>query len=229
MDLGATCSASCSDQPSKPYVVCVEGNIGCGKSTMMEYFKNCSDSVEVVPEPLEKWTNLNGHNALAKLYEDSERWGFAFNLYAALTRLQMHSTVTTKRVVLLERSLYSLRYCFVEADYQCGKINSLDYSIINEWFEYSLSQNLVNIDLFVYLRVDPKLCYERLKLRNRKEETTVPYSLLEGLHAAHESMLIDRKFPLPAKVLVVDGNVAATNMESIFDQLKSQMLFQADS
>ena len=30
----------------------------------------------------------------AKLYEDSERWGFAFNLYAALTRLQMHSTVT---------------------------------------------------------------------------------------------------------------------------------------
>ena len=42
----------------------MEGNIGCGKSTMMEYFKNCSDSVEVVPEPLEKWTNLNGHNAL---------------------------------------------------------------------------------------------------------------------------------------------------------------------
>ena len=43
--------------------VSVEGNIGSGKSTLMKYFQG-SESCETVPEPIAKWTNLNGHNAL---------------------------------------------------------------------------------------------------------------------------------------------------------------------
>jgi deoxyadenosine/deoxycytidine kinase len=59
----------------KPFVVSVEGNIGSGKSTMLQYYSELDD-VQLHPEPVEKWQNLNGHNLLEKLYADPKRWSF---------------------------------------------------------------------------------------------------------------------------------------------------------
>lgn len=59
----------------KPFVVSVEGNIGSGKSTMLQYYSELDD-VQLHPEPVEKWQNLNGHNLLEKLYSDPKRWSF---------------------------------------------------------------------------------------------------------------------------------------------------------
>ena len=38
----------------RPFVVSIEGNIGSGKSTMINYFKNFED-IQIHPEPVEKW------------------------------------------------------------------------------------------------------------------------------------------------------------------------------
>ena len=40
--------------PKRPFVVAIEGNIGSGKSTMINYFKNFND-IQIHPEPIEKW------------------------------------------------------------------------------------------------------------------------------------------------------------------------------
>ena len=42
----------------------VEGNIGCGKSTLLKYFEKYSNKVQTIREPIDKWTNLQGHNLL---------------------------------------------------------------------------------------------------------------------------------------------------------------------
>ena len=42
------------DPKRRPFVVAVEGNIGSGKSTMINYFKNFND-IQIHPEPIEKW------------------------------------------------------------------------------------------------------------------------------------------------------------------------------
>lgn len=42
----------------------MEGNIGCGKSTLLKYFEKYPKKVQTLTEPIEKWTNLNGHNML---------------------------------------------------------------------------------------------------------------------------------------------------------------------
>ena len=36
---------------------------GSGKSTMLKYFDSYSD-VELIPEPVSEWCNVNGHNLL---------------------------------------------------------------------------------------------------------------------------------------------------------------------
>lgn len=48
---------------TRPYTVIVEGNIGSGKTTFLNYFKQFED-VNVLAEPVNKWRNCNGHNLL---------------------------------------------------------------------------------------------------------------------------------------------------------------------
>ncbi|XP_048762725.1 thymidine kinase 2, mitochondrial-like isoform X2 [Ostrea edulis] len=157
----------------KLFTVSVEGNIGSGKTTLLEYFQN-SPNVEAIREPVEQWTNVQGHNALQLLYEDPKRWSFTFNLYAQLTRIQMHARETDKPVKLLERSLHSTRYCFVENCFREQVINGLEYTILNRWFDYLTKKDNTQLDLIVYLRADPDVCYERIRSRDRKEEASVP-------------------------------------------------------
>ena len=56
-----TASRKMSSLPTnsnKPYTVIVEGNIGSGKTTFLQPFMKHKNLVEVCPEPVDKWRNL---------------------------------------------------------------------------------------------------------------------------------------------------------------------------
>ena len=61
-----------NNRNNRPFVVSIEGNIGAGKSTMLKFFEQYRD-VELIPEPVAQWCDVNGHNLLGKLYEDPKR------------------------------------------------------------------------------------------------------------------------------------------------------------
>lgn len=211
-------------KPGKKYTVSIEGNIGCGKTTLLEYFKS-SKNVEAIKEPVCQWTNVQGHNALQLLYEDPSRWSFSFNIYAQLTRVQMHTRPHHKPVKMLERSLFSTRHCFVENDFRNKTINGLEYAILNEWFEYLTEMPGTGVDLIVYLRADPKVCFERIIKRSRKEEAGVPYKLIEDLHNLHEEWLVQQNCgKLPAPVLVLDANNEYSQMTRIYEEKRHEIL-----
>jgi len=46
-----------------PFTVCIEGNIGSGKTTFLSHFKKF-DNVTVLEEPVELWRNMSGTNLL---------------------------------------------------------------------------------------------------------------------------------------------------------------------
>ncbi|RXG61031.1 Deoxynucleoside kinase [Armadillidium vulgare] len=73
----------------RPFTVAVEGNIGSGKSTFLNYFSKLPN-VLTFEEPIDKWTNVSGNNLLQMLYEDPSRWSFLFQSYVQLTRLNIH-------------------------------------------------------------------------------------------------------------------------------------------
>jgi len=210
-----------SDESS--FTIAVEGNIGSGKSTLLKHFEHLPYT-EVLCEPLDKWRNLKGHNALSKLYEDCERWSFSFNMYAMLTRIEQHMKPHNCPVKLLERSLYSTRYCFVQSNYLEKTITSFEYSVLSQWFDYLVKSGRANVDLIVYLRADPETCYDRLKKRSRKEEATVPISLLNSLHQLHDDWLINHKYPCPAPVLVLDANYDLDKMKETYELRKEEIL-----
>ena len=73
-------SPSSSSSP-KPFTVIVEGNIGSGKSTFLEHFRQRrGQDVEVLSEPVSKWQDVKGHNLLRLMYDDPGRWSLAFQV-----------------------------------------------------------------------------------------------------------------------------------------------------
>ena len=154
------------EEGKRPYTVIVEGNIGSGKSTFLGPFKEtCSEStnplsdvVEVCDEPVDKWRNFHGTNLLQLMYEDPKRWSLMFQHYVQLTLIQQHTKITNKPIRVMERSLLSARYCFVENLYNGGNMTDAEYTVLSEWFNFLITLPQLNfkIDQIVYLRTDPE-------------------------------------------------------------------------
>ncbi|RWS24244.1 thymidine kinase 2-like isoform X2, partial [Leptotrombidium deliense] len=64
----------------------IEGNIGCGKTTLLKLIVSESDvKTETYGEPIEQWKNVNGENLLHRVYCDPCRWCFTMQQYVMVT------------------------------------------------------------------------------------------------------------------------------------------------
>ncbi|XP_067950709.1 deoxynucleoside kinase-like [Watersipora subatra] len=199
-------SAQCP-KVGKKLTVLVEGNIGAGKTTFLNFMQEISSDVTALSEPVVKWQNINGNNALEMMYEDPKRWSMAFQSYVQLTMLKNHMEPQTSPVKMIERSLFSAHYCFVRNLHNTGKMTDMEYEILDQWFHWIKDSQKFDVDLIVYLRASPSTCLERLKKRSRTEEVGIPLEYLESLDELHEDWLTKRKFVHPnVPVLVIDAN-----------------------
>jgi thymidine kinase len=82
----------------------------------------------------------------------------------------------------------------------------------------------VSVDLIVYLRTTPEICYQRLKMRCREEEKVIPLEYLDAVHRLYEEWLITGSlFPAAAPVLVMDADHSMEKMLQLFEQNRAWM------
>ncbi|XP_023326396.1 deoxynucleoside kinase isoform X2 [Eurytemora carolleeae] len=211
------------ENKKKPFIVSIEGNIGSGKSTMLKYFERYSD-VELIPEPVAEWCDVNGHNLLGKMYQDPKRWSFQFQSYVQLTRLQLLKKPTDCSVKIIERSLQNNRYCFLENHRREETLAPAELSVLYNWFDFLKNNMDIHLDLIVYLRTSPQVAYDRLRERGRKEESGVPMEFIQHLHQCYEDWLITEKFGSPpAPVLILDADQGMDSMLKIFEKYKDEI------
>jgi len=72
---------------------------------------------------------------------------------------------------MMERSIFSARYIFVENLFQNKLLTEIEYSILDDTFLYLIKKQDIKLDLIVYLRSKPEECYRRMVERSRPEET----------------------------------------------------------
>uniref|UniRef100_A0A023FTN1 Putative mitochondrial thymidine kinase 2/deoxyguanosine kinase n=1 Tax=Amblyomma parvum TaxID=251391 RepID=A0A023FTN1_AMBPA len=198
--------------------VAVEGNIGSGKTTFLEGCKQFLDT-SVLIEPVNIWRDMQGHNLLELMYKDPKRWSLAFQTYVQLTMMQLHLETVQTPVKLMERSLQSARYVFVENLYRSGHMTSVELSILDQWFSWITKNVAVGLDMIIYLRTSPQVAMGRILERKRPEEADFPFDWLCRVHDLHEQWLLGHsKFPLPPKVMVVDANKDCTDIQQEFLQ-----------
>ncbi|XP_049720673.1 thymidine kinase 2, mitochondrial isoform X2 [Elephas maximus indicus] len=194
------------NEKEKKSVICVEGNIASGKSTCLEFFSSTTD--------------LEG-----LMYCDPCRWGLTLQTYVQLTMLDQHTRPQTSPVRLMERSIHSARYVFVENLYRSGKMPEVDYVVLSEWFDWIVRNIDVSVDLIVYLRTTPETCYQRLKMRCREEEKVIPLEYLDAIHQLYEEWFLKGSpFPVAAPVLVIEADHNRQKMLELFEQNRDRIL-----
>ena len=133
-----------------------------------------------------------------------------FQSYVQLTMVDRHiESGCGRSVKILERSIYSARYCFVEHLHNRGLMQPSEYEVLDQWYNFVRVESGLDIgvDLIIYLRTSPHKALERMQARSRQEEAGVTLDSLVELHTLHEEWLVHNKHPVPAPVLVIDGDM----------------------
>jgi len=180
-----------------PKYFIVEGNIGSGKSTFLKMLKQYLN-IQMVLEPHEQWQSIggDGDNLLDLFYKDPKRWAYSFQTYAFVSRImvqQAHARMQNHAVQVLERSVFSDRYCFAYNCYELGYMNALEWQLYQTWFSWLVDTYVPKPDGFIYLRTKPEVCHERLQKRDRHEESSVSIDYIKTIHQKHESWLVEKK------------------------------------
>lgn len=205
--------------PQITKTIIVEGNIGCGKSTLLQYLSR-NPNVEIHPEPVHRWRDVNGNNLLQMLYSNPEKYAFPFQLYAALTMLETHKKRSTKPIKIMERSILSIKHCFIESLKQSLTIEPVMGDVLNEWLSFFERDSPINIDCIVYLRVNPETAMERIKKRNRPEEANITIEQLYKMHELYEQMIQNHS---SCKIIEVDANVDENSIEIEYQQIEKEL------
>jgi deoxyadenosine/deoxycytidine kinase len=78
------------------------------------------------------------------------------------------------------------------------------------------------VAIFNIIRTDPNVAYDRVLLRQRKEENCATFSYVQQLHEAHEEWLLDKRLMTP--VLIVDANEPLDKLKLAFHKVKEIIL-----
>ena len=126
-------------------VFSIEGNIGAGKSTLIELLKDKlvnDENIIFVSEPLDMWQNIqdnNGVNMLTKFYENQDKYAFPFQVMAFATRLlKMKNEMKKKpkaKIIICERSLEADYNIFAKMLHDDGKIETINYNVYLQFYE----------------------------------------------------------------------------------------------
>lgn len=223
------------DQSGLRHLLIIEGNIGAGKSTFLRLM---SERLHIDPvfEPHERWQDIGtGDNLLEKFYSDTQRWAYTFQTYAFVTRVleQEHAARhNTTGVQVLERSVFSDRYCFAQNCFQMGVMQPLEWKLYCDWFSWLVEGYMTKPTGFIYLQTDPEVCYSRLKMRGRQEEAAVPLDYLARLHERHEQWLVRKEgiadYLKDVPVLTLSCNADFEHDPIQFDQHIQHMIDRFD-
>ena len=183
----------------RPRIVTIEGNIGAGKTTLVnllkEKYKN-DDRIVFLEEPVDTWEKItqDGKNILELFYENQQKYSFPFQILAYTTRLQLLKNEIKRamensniKTIVMERSLEADRNIFAKMLYDNGMIEPSMFQIYTKMSDDGLRE--YSADAIIWLDTDPEACFARIKTRNREGEESISKKYLDRLDIYHQEWL----------------------------------------
>lgn len=171
--------------------VFVEGNIGAGKSTFLEYLKDQfkEPDVKFIPEPIEKWENFCGFNLLKEMYKQPATYGTAFQMYAMLTAFETITETANANLAIIERSLLSMKHVFIPTMRTFGYIPEATSYVFEAWIDFIIENQKFKPDVIIYIKTSAHVIQERIRNRGRQGEEEVDYNRLLLLQVGYEKWI----------------------------------------
>lgn len=195
-------------------IISLDGNIGAGKSTILnhikEVYENHQTNVIFLPEPVSDWETIRDsvsqETALEAFYRDQEKYSFPFQMMAYISRLKLLNDAVEKypnSIIVTERCLNTDRYVFAKMLYDNKKMKDIEYQIYLKWFDYFIDR-FQKLQKTIYMKTSPEICLQRIQKRNRDGEDNISLEYLQSCHNYHEEMIsaLEKK-----NVLVIDSDI----------------------
>lgn len=162
---------------SKRVILGISGNIGVGKTTV----------VEMLAKYL-KWDFYRepaGENPYLRLYyEDPTRWGLHSQVYFLTRRFEEEKRLSKlNRPYLLDRTIYEDGEIFAKI-----ALKDDEYKTYLKLYRLAISY-LPSPNLIIYLRAPIEVLVDRIKKRARDEEKLISYQYLSRLNSLYEDWL----------------------------------------
>lgn len=204
--INSTNSNSSNNEVCDNIIVLVCGNIGSGKSTILDYIQQHLPNVHTHKEALNDWNAscANGKTILENYYEKPHV--YAGMLQSTIFISQLKSWVKarnkTRSVHVLERSFHDVLHVFAPTLVDRGV---LDPKWISEQSVHASQIPHSMPDLVCWIDTDVTECLHRIKTRGRCGEHNITLAYLQDLKR-HELNMLDMFRSKNIKVCVVDGN-----------------------
>lgn len=186
--------------------IVIDGNIGCGKSSLIKKIKdsNCID-LPIFNEPLNDWDDW-----IKLFYSDMTKYSFGFQLRVLKSHLD-------KKVIpngIFERSPLSCQKVFGELLYEDKMMTKLEWDLTEEFNnDYGWIPNII-----IYLNCDPNTCYKRVNKRNRNGEETISLEYLKRLNEKYQKLYQNNNL---VKVIEID---ATQNIDQVFEEVLEKII-----
>jgi len=187
------------------------GNVASGKSTVIVIITDkYGNKYMCYPEDLNA---LQRVGLLKAMYRNPEKNQFVGQIAFTVSKVtRIVKALKQHKIPIIERSGYSDRYVFAEANKKYFtkvelEIYNYIFDELMEAFDLDAKSDKYN-KKFIYLRVDPKICYARCKKRARVGEEVIDIRYLKKLDLLHENVLLPMLITNYGKdnILILDNN-----------------------
>ena len=161
--------------------IAVAGNIGCGKSTLVEFLRR--------RYKLRPFFEPNADNPYLKdFYQDMRGYAFQSQIYFLAHKFRMQQALEkrSRRVtVVQDRTIYEDAEVFAAYLHRRRCITKRDWGVYQALYA-AILESLRPPDLLIYLRADVRTLRRRIKKRGRPEEQDIPATYIRRLNDLYE-------------------------------------------
>ncbi len=182
--------------------IAIAGNIGAGKSSLLEFLTSTYD-VTPYYEP-------NDENPyLPDFYADMKRWAFHSQLYFLSSKFRIHQQLDqTDGVVIQDRTIFEDAEIFARAHYQMKNIDERDWQTYKAFYR-TILDSIQPPDLLIYLKAPMRTLRRRIRLRGRDMEQDIPLAYLKRLERLYEEWF--ERYSLSEKLTLDSGQLDYIN------------------
>jgi deoxyadenosine/deoxycytidine kinase len=177
--------------------IAVAGNMGSGKSTLVEFLCRRYPSIRPFYERNEE------NPYLADFYADMGRWAFHSQVYFLSLKFRVHQELDAcPQTVIQDRTIYEDAEIFAENLHRKGYLAGRDYEAYRRLYA-TILRSINPPDLLIYLRSGLRTIRKRIRRRGRAYEEGIDSGYLKDLNRLYDRW-VDRYDLSPVLVLDAD-------------------------
>ncbi len=177
--------------------IAVAGNMGSGKSTLVEFLCRRYPSIRPFYERNEE------NPYLADFYSDMGRWAFHSQVYFLSLKFRVHQELDAcPQTVIQDRTIYEDAEIFAENLHRKGYLAGRDYEAYRRLYA-TILRSIHPPDLRIYLRSGLRTIRKRIRRRGRAYEEGIDSGYLKDLNRLYDRWVA--RYDL-SPVLVLDAD-----------------------